>query len=314
MPKIFQYQSGAVIYFKGDPADRVFILQSGVVSLTYQDMESGNDLRDTVQQGEFFGVKSAMGRYAREENAVVLKDSAVMVFSVPEFENFAMNNTRIVMKMLTVFSTQLRGVHRQLSVLLKTREQNPEAGLFSIGEYYFKQKRFEHAKYVFSRYLACYPSGKDIAMAKANLKLAEQSAGQSAEATAPQEQNDASSAYQRALDLASQGKYQQAYTIFKQITDSEPQSEWAAKSALEIGRCFYTLKKFEECIQYFTDMLSRYPQHPNIEEAVFFIGQSNEQLGKKAQAQTLYRKILTMPGGGDGIKTKVKQALEGLGA
>jgi TolA-binding protein len=317
MPKPFQFHSGAVIYFKGDPADRVFILQSGMVSLTYQDMESGNDIHDTVQQGEFFGVKSAMGRYAREENAVALKDSTVLTFSVPEFENFAMANARIVMKMLTVFSTQLRQVHRQLSILLKTEEQNPEAGLFSLGEYYLKRKRFDHAKYVFGRYITYYPSGKNIAMAETNLKLAEQSlAGeQSAETAVAAEQNDSASLYRRALGLVSQGKYQQAYPLFKQITDSDPQSEWAAKSALEIGRCFYTLKKFAECIQYFTSMLSRYPQHPNLREAVFFIGQSNEQLGKKTQAQAFYKKILTMPGGGgDEIKAKVKQALERLGA
>jgi TolA-binding protein len=312
MPKTFQFRSGAVIYFKGDPADRVFILQNGIVSLIYQDMETGNDIHDTVQQGEFFGVKSAMGRYAREENAVVLKDSTVMAFSVPEFENFAMANTRIVMKMLTVFSTQLRRVHRQLSILLKTEEQNPEAGLFSIGEYYLKQKRFDHAKYIFGRYLTYYPSGKNIVMAEANLKLAEQSlaGGQSPEAGGQDE-----AVYQKALALASQGKYQQAYVIFKQIADADPQSEWAVKSAMEIGRCFYTLNKFDQCIQYFTGMLSRYPQHPNIREAVFFIGQSNERLGKKAQAQAFYRKILTMPGGeGDDIKVKVKQALERLGA
>jgi CRP-like cAMP-binding protein len=317
MPKPFQFHSGAVIYFKGDPADRVFILQSGMVSLTYQDMESGNDIHDTVQQGEFFGVKSAMGRYAREENAVALKDSTVLAFSVPEFENFAMANARIVMKMLTVFSTQLRQVHRQLSVLLKTEEQNPEAGLFSLGEYYLKRKRFDHAKYVFGRYITYYPSGKNIAMAEANLKLAEQSlaGGQGAETGESAEQNGASSLYRRALGLVSQKKYQQAYSLFKQITDSDPQSEWAAKSALEIGRCFYTLNKFEECIRYLTGMLSRYPRHPNIREAVFFVGQSNEQLGKKAQAQAFYKKILTMSGGeGDEIGEKVKQALERMGA
>ncbi|MDR2746092.1 MAG: cyclic nucleotide-binding domain-containing protein [Treponema sp.] len=317
MPKTFQFRSGAVIYFKGDPADRVFILQNGMVSLTYQDMESGNDMHDMVQQGEFFGVKSAMGRYAREENAIALKDSMVMAFSVPEFENFAAANTRIVMKMLTVFSTQLRQVHRQLSILLKTEEQNPEAGLFSIGEYYLKQKRFDHAKYIFGRYLIYYPSGKNIAMAEANLKLAEQSlaAGQGAETNALPVQNSASSSYHTALGLVSQGKYQQAYSIFKQITDTSPQSEWAAKSALEIGRCFYTLNKFEECIQYFTGMLSKYPQHPNIREAVFFVGQSNERLGRKTQARALYKKIQSMPGGErDEITVKTKQALERLGA
>jgi TolA-binding protein len=318
MPKTFQFRAGAVIYFKGDPADRVFILQNGMVNLTYQDMESGNDMHDMVQQGEFFGVKSALGRYAREENAVALKDSTVMAFSVPEFENFAMANTRIVMKMLTVFSTQLRRVHRQLSILLKIEEQNPEAGLFSMGEYYLKQKRFTHAGYVFSRYLTYYPAGKNISAAEANLKLAEQSLAAEKDLQAGNRaagQNDPAAAYKKAVSLASQEKYQQAYLIFKQITDTSPESEWAARSALEIGRCFYTLSKFEECIQYFTGMVNRYPRHPSLREAVFFIGQSNERLGNKSQARAFYRKILSMPGReGDGIVAKAQRALAGLEA
>jgi CRP-like cAMP-binding protein len=316
MPKSFQFRSGAVIYFQGDPADRVFILQNGMVSLTYQDMESGEDIHDTVQQGEFFGVKSALGRYAREENAIALKDSTAMAFSVQEFENFAMANARIVMKMLTVFSTQLRRVHQQLAVLLKTEEQNPEAGLFATGEYYIKQKRFEQAKYVFGRYLTYYPSGKNIASAEANLKLAEQALASGEKgALSPPDQGDVSAVYHRALGLAAQGKYQPAYQIFKQITDTSPESEWAAKSAMEIGRCFFTLKKFDECIQYFTGMLGRYPRHPNLREVVLFIGRSNEQLGKKDQALAFYKKVLTMGGGeGDGIAAKAKQAMKGLGA
>jgi TolA-binding protein len=315
MPKTFQFRSGAVIYFKGDPADKVFILQNGMVNLSYQDMESGEDVRDMVQQGEFFGVKSALGRYAREENAIALKDSLVMAFSVPEFETFAMANTRIVMKMLTVFSTQLRRVHRQLSVLLKTEEQNPDAGLFSMGEYYLKQKRFDHAKYVFGRYLTYYPAGKNAAMAEANLELAEQSMTAGGGSGVPPGQDSDSAAYRKALNLAAQGKYQQAYQIFKQIADADPDSEWAAKSALEIGRCLYTLNKFTECIQYFTGILGRYPRHPDLREIVFFIGQSNERLGKKDQAIAFYKKVLTMPGReGDGIAAKTKLSMERLGA
>ncbi|MDR1971605.1 MAG: cyclic nucleotide-binding domain-containing protein [Treponema sp.] len=318
MPKTLQFRAGAVIYFKGDPAERVFILQNGMVNLVYQDMESGNDMHDMVQQGEFFGVKSALGRYAREENAVALKESTVMAFTIPEFENFAMANTRIVMKMLTVFSTQLRRVHRQLSILLKSDEQNPEAGLFSLGEYYLKRKRFDHARYVFSRYLTYYPSGKNITAAEANLELAERSLTVGGNEGEKNEtafgQTDLQALYYKALNLVSQEKYQQAYALFKQIAAAGAETEWAAKSALEIGRCLYTLNKFEECIQYFTGMLSRYPRHPDLREVVFFIGQSNERLGKKEQALAFYRKVLTMAAQeGDGVTVKTKRALEGLG-
>ena len=41
-----------------------------------------------------------------------------MVFSVPEFEQLATKNTRIITKMLKVFSNQLRRIHKQVQTLL----------------------------------------------------------------------------------------------------------------------------------------------------------------------------------------------------
>ena len=83
-----------------------------------------------------------------------------MVFSVPEFEQLATKNTRIITKMLKVFSNQLRRIHRQVQNLLVSEEQvNPETGLYKIGEYYLKNKRYAQALHAFKRYLVYYPSG-----------------------------------------------------------------------------------------------------------------------------------------------------------
>ncbi|WP_461248865.1 Crp/Fnr family transcriptional regulator, partial [Treponema sp. R6D11] len=137
-----------LIYFQGDPADKIYILQSGKVSLVSQDIETGEDIRESVAPGEFFGVKSALGRYSREENAMALSDTTVMVFTVQEFEAVAMANSRIIMKMLKVFSNQMRRVHKQVSKVMSKEEQQPADGLFNVGEFYLKNKQFSHAKYV----------------------------------------------------------------------------------------------------------------------------------------------------------------------
>ena len=159
-PKAVQYRANSIIYFKGDQSDRIFLLNSGKVSLSYVDIETGQEVRDLIKMGEFFGVKSALGRYMREETAIVLQDSAVMVFSVPEFEQLASKNTRIITKMLKVFSNQLRRIHRQVQNLMVSDEQvNPETGLYKIGEYYLKNKRYGQALYAYKRYLVYYPSG-----------------------------------------------------------------------------------------------------------------------------------------------------------
>ena len=173
MPKPVQYKAGSLIYRNGEEIDKIFILQSGKVSLVSADIETGSDTKDPISPGEFFGVKSAFGRYPSEENAIVTADSTIIVLTVPEFEAMAMSNTRIVFKMLKVFSSQLRRVHTQISRLMETEAVKPDEGLYSIGEKFLKLKRFSHAAYAFKRYLTIYPNGKKVMLAKKNLELAE---------------------------------------------------------------------------------------------------------------------------------------------
>ena len=63
--------------------------------------------------------------------------------------------------MLKVFSNQLRRIHRQVQNLMVSDEQvNPETGLYKIGEYYMKNKRYGQALHAYKRYLVYYPTGR----------------------------------------------------------------------------------------------------------------------------------------------------------
>jgi TolA-binding protein len=331
-----QFRTSSLIYFQGDPADKVFILQSGKVSLAYQNIETGEDMRDLVQPGEFFGVKSALGRYAREENAMALQDAVVMAFTVPEFEALAAANTRIIMKMLKVFSNQMRRIHAQVSSLMTKEEQvNPEAGLFNVGQYYLKNKRFSQAKYIFSRYLTYYPTGRYAQQAAKDLETAEVSIARGGSVapsgppsvaspaastpapgpapTAQSDMTDMAKAYYDAVSLISQQKYQQAYLGFKRIVDANSDPEYVAKSTFEIGRCLFLMNKFDDCIKYYTMMITKYPKHPDLADSLFYMGQSYEKNNSKEQAATFYRKIISMPGNEeDGSHAKAKRALKAL--
>jgi CRP-like cAMP-binding protein len=335
MPKALQYRSGSVIYFQGDMADTIFILQKGKVNLTYQDIETGEDIHDAVQPGEFFGVKSALGKYPREENAIAIQDSALLGFSIPEFEQLAMANTRVILKMLKVFSNQMRRLHKQVSNLLEKEEVNAEMGLFNVGEYYLKIKRFTQAKYVFERYLTYYPSGRNASMAAKNLETIESSvsrygaspsSGLGRESrsslgasgfSASGEQggmSEPAKAYYDAVSLISQEKYQQAYLACRKIIDADEDAEYAAKSHFEIGRCLYLLNKYDDCIKHFTMMITRYPKHHDLGDALFFMGQSYEKKGQKDQAVTFYKKILSMSNDeDDSTHIKARRALKALG-
>jgi len=311
MPKPHQYFTGSMVYARGDEANKLFILQSGKISLAALDPETGEEIRDLVSPGEFFGVKSALGRFPREENAIAVADSTAMVFTVPEFEAFAMSNPKIIIKMLKVFSTQMRRVHTQIAKLKEKEEVKPDEGLFGIGEAYLKLKRYPHAKYIFSRYLDHYPSGGKAALAAKNLQLAEKAI---VNTVVKSQQKESAKEYREAISLISKHEYEEAIHAFTKIIDTCKEREWVSKSEYSIGHCLFLLGKFEECIKHFSGLLSKDSGHPDAKEAMFYIGEASERIGNKTQAAAWYNKILAMPDlEAGGMRARVKQALRGLG-
>jgi TolA-binding protein len=347
MPKAGAYRANSVIYFQGDMSDRIFILQSGRVSLNYSDIETGKDLHELVQVGEFFGVKSALGKYPREENALVQSDATVLVFSVPEFEAFAQANIRIIMKMLKVFSNQLRRVHKQVENLLEKGESlSPETGLYSTGVYYLKNRQYSQARYILSRYLTYYPTGPFSADASRYLEAAEsgaqkfgdgkgpaplvvdnsrrhtaQAAQPSQSAPQPQEKpreerapgeslSTTAKEYYDAVSLFSQEKYKEALSAFKRILEAGADPEYVAKAMYDLGRSLYMLKDYDGAIKHFTGIVQSNPKHPDLIDILFWLGQAWEKKGDSERAKGFYKKIISMEQDEDAApRLKAKRAL-----
>ncbi len=334
MPKPIQYRANSVIYFKGDMSDKIFILNSGKVSLNYTDFETGQEVHDLIKMGEFFGVKSALGRYPREETAVVLQDAGVMAFSVPEFESLAAKNTRIITKMMKVFSNQLRHIHRQVQNLLVSDAQvNPETGLFKIGEYYLKNKRYGQALHAYKRYLVYYPSGAYAADVTRKVVTAEEylskyGAGQGPAAPAPAARgpggaraeggssggglSDVAQQFYNAVSLVSQEKYQEAFKEFKKIIEAGGDPEYVTKAEFEMAKCLFYLKQYDATIKTFTAIVQKFPKHPDLKDALFHIGRSYEEKGDQAKAGGLYKKILTLAPEDDAVVRRARKALKAL--
>jgi TolA-binding protein len=326
-PKAVSYRANSIIYFKGDISDRVFILNAGKVTLKYIDVETGQDVHEYVKTGEFFGVKSSLGRYARDETAIALTDAQCIAMSVPDFEAMASKNIRVVMKMLQVFSNQLRRIHKRVQSLLALDEQsNPESGLFSIAEYYLKSRQYAQAIYAFGRYLTYYPSGRHADQANRYLDSAEQALGKygqgkgpsgetPAAAARPEKSRELSGAAQRfydAMSLVTGEKYEEALKAFQAIVAEGAEEEYVAKGRFEIGRCHFFLKRFEQSIKAFSELVQAYPKHPDLAEAIYYVAQSQGQLGQTAKAEGLYRKLLTMVKEGDALHRKVRKAMRDL--
>ena len=103
MPKTVQYNKGSIIYFENDNDERIFILQKGVVILSSIDIETGGTNTVQLATGEFFGAKSALGHFPREETATVLQDAIVISMTVQEFERIFTNNKKLSTKCCAFF-------------------------------------------------------------------------------------------------------------------------------------------------------------------------------------------------------------------
>lgn len=158
MPKLISYTKGSIIYFENDKDDRIFILQKGMVVLTSSDVATGEPVVEHAREGEFFGVKSAFGRFPREETATVVVDSQVISMSVAEFEQLFSSNKQIIMKMLRVFSNQLRAIHKRSEQILGSGEGvNPQTGMLSVAQCFYNEEQYRSCCDVCLKFLKLYP-------------------------------------------------------------------------------------------------------------------------------------------------------------
>ena len=173
-PTLRNYKAGSIIYFIEDRGNEIFVLQKGRIVLISQSLDLQSEVKEEVQKGEFFGVKSSLGIYPREETAQVLTDSTVLVFNPPLFQGFCMKNSRIVLQMLKVFSGELRKVHRKVREILgESGEQDSSVELLSTAEYYFKTAEIDHARYAFNAFIKHFAQGELIERAQKMLSLLE---------------------------------------------------------------------------------------------------------------------------------------------
>ena len=158
MPKAMQYTKGSIIYFENDLEERVFIMQRGVVLLSSTDIESGSQVSEQVKSGEFFGVKSALGHFPREETATALEPTVALALTVQEFEVLFSSNKPLIMKMLRVFSNQLRQIHKKTEAILNNATEDQQTGMLAVAKSFYDDNQYRSACDVYAKFLTRYPN------------------------------------------------------------------------------------------------------------------------------------------------------------
>ncbi|MCG8454070.1 MAG: cyclic nucleotide-binding domain-containing protein [Spirochaetales bacterium] len=317
MPKPVFYRANAIIYFQGDKAEGIPILKEGKVELSYEDLQTGGEIREPIQTGEFFGVKAALGRNPHDETATAVTDCTVVHFSVPEFEELVAGNPRVLMKMLQVFSTQLRRIHHQVQGLLSADRvgTNQEAGLFAVGEYYLKEHQYPQAAHVFKSYLSHWPSG--IYAPQATLKLGEAEAGRSSinDETPPPPEAPAEYGSMGFAEIERQfgmENYKDAMKGFLSLVNENRDPEHAAFSEFRIGCCLHHLQHHQEAAKQLAMVIRKHPKHSHLAEAVYYMGLCHEAMGDEEKAQGFLRKAGQMAEEGGTLYRQVMGKLREL--
>ncbi len=311
MPKAVQYSANSVVYFSGEFDTKIFLLHSGRIALNSIDIENGSQVTENIKPGEFFGVKSALGNHPREENAVVLQQSMVYVFSAAEFEEFAQKNSRIIIQLLKGCSHRLRNIHRQLELKLGSKKAvNNEDGLFTVASAFYKSQHYQAAKQVAQRYGVLYPQGKHTASIESIIANSSQMQGKSFGVTQtcgdsepvssverPSSGDDSDTVtlnFQLAQNFIKQENWKEAYKQFHAIVEGE---QGDIESAY-IGAvyCLYKLREHTRCIQLATGFVTQYPKSLKLAEALMYMGLCYQFMNRLDKAMLFFDKALTMAG------------------
>lgn len=348
-PQAKNFKVGSIIYFESDRSESVFLLKSGKVDLVYEDPQLAEKVVDQISTGEFFGVKSGLIKKPREETAKVAANSIVLEFSANEFEALIMKNPNIILKMLKVFSNQLRKIGKKIQTLVSKKVSGDSSDeFFQIGEYYLKNKKYKQAMTVYQRYLHYYPDGTFSSAAAKRLEVAEKAldsygdgggpapemTGGSSSSSAPEaedveelteevlsDQNEIENnvynteeekLYYKGVAYMSQGKYAEAFKIFQKILtmDNEEMMEMAN---YEIGKCLFHLEKYDKSIDHLSNFIAKNPDFSEKAEGFFYLGSCFIKTGETAKAKKCFEDTLAGSDQGDAVYRKAQRALKEMG-
>ncbi len=245
----------------------------------------------------------------------------VIQFSVAEFEQLASQNTRIIVKMLKVFSNQLRRIHSKVSSMLNQQDEiDPEIGLTNSANFYFRNRQFDFAAYIYQRYLELYPNGRFITEAKTQLERSRQGsdARGSRRVDTPQQSGDSNlspvgRSFYEAESMFANGKYQEAIEAFREIADNSQDAEYSLKARIEVGHALYESGDYAGTIRHYSSLVQEMPKLPQIGDVLYYIGAAYGKNGDEPKARAFLDKALARSGEDSTLRRKISKAITDFG-
>jgi CRP-like cAMP-binding protein len=142
-------------------ADRFFIIREGQVRISKEVEVVAEEGGNILGPGDFFAVVSTMSSHSHIETAQAVSDVTLISVQKDQYSALIQQNNAVAMKIILQFSQRMRYLDEALSTLaLKNSTEVGVSHLFNVGEYYANTAQYNHAYYVYSRYLKLCPQGE----------------------------------------------------------------------------------------------------------------------------------------------------------
>ncbi|OQW93240.1 MAG: tol-pal system protein YbgF [Beggiatoa sp. IS2] len=102
---------------------------------------------------------------------------------------------------------------------------------------------------------------------------------------------DEEPAYQQAFKWVHQGQYEQVITAFKEFLTRYPQGKHAADAQYWVGESQYALKKFDDALATYSQLMEKYPQSSKYSYAQLKIGYVYAEKKDDVNARTTLNKV-----------------------
>jgi CRP-like cAMP-binding protein len=111
------YQPGEVIFYEGDPAQRLYVLASGKVKLLRHSLSGKDVLLDLLTPGEFFGSLSTLGDEEYPDTAKAQTVTCVLEIGSDEFRKVLDAFPSVTLHVLAAVTGRLKEAHERIRQL-----------------------------------------------------------------------------------------------------------------------------------------------------------------------------------------------------
>ena len=115
--KFIQVEKGEFIFFQSDPAEKVYIVRSGLVSIVLGSPDGREMVINEMHRGDFFGEVGVLTSQPRSTSAIAREDSELLALPRQAFLGILETEPTFARRILDMTANRLRGSSERESAL-----------------------------------------------------------------------------------------------------------------------------------------------------------------------------------------------------